>query len=300
MPKRVLIVTYYWPPSGGSGVQRWVKFVKYLREFDIEPIIYTVKDPVYVFEDPKIGEEIHSDIKVLRRKIFEPNRIIGFFKGKKGIGKVSAGFIDPNPKGFKKRLTQYIRANFFIPDARKFWINPSVRYLKKYLKENPVDAIITTGPPHSLNIIGLKLKRKTGLPWIADFRDPWTEIDYFHHLPFTNRAKRKHERLESEVVREADKTLVIGRTMKDSFDKFSKNVEVITNGYDFPATENHGVKLDEKFSITHIGLMNADRNPKTLWKVLSDLASENKDFSDKLEIKLIGSIAGEVDQELDR
>ena len=127
---------------------------------------------------------------------------------------------------------QHIRANYFIPDARKYWIKPSVKYLQKYLSENKIDAIITTGPPHSLHLIGLELKKKTKVKWIADFRDPWTEIDYFHQLPLTKRAIKRHHKFEKEVLANADGSIVIGKTMKDNYKEFSKNIYVVTNGYD--------------------------------------------------------------------
>lgn len=185
---KLLIITYYWPPSGGSGVQRWLKFTKYLREFGVEPVIYTVDNPKYAIEDVSLENEIPKGIETLRTPIFEPNSLLSIFGSKNK--KESAGFLNPNPSFFGK-IMQYIRANYFIPDARKYWIKPSVKYLKNYLKENSIDAVVTTGPPHSLHLIGLELKKQTSIKWVSDFRDPWTEIDYFHQLPLTDRADRK-------------------------------------------------------------------------------------------------------------
>ncbi|MEX1382275.1 MAG: glycosyl transferase family 1, partial [Lutibacter sp.] len=198
---KVLIITYYWPPAGGSGVQRWLKFVKYFRDFDIEPVVYTVENPKYPILDESLVKDIPKGIEVLKQPIFEPNNLLSFFGKKKTE---SAGFLNPNPSFFEKIL-QYIRANYFIPDARKFWIKPSVNYLKKYISKNNIDAIITTGPPHSMHLIGLKLKKQLGINWIADFRDPWTEIDYFHQLPLSKKAINKHHFLEQEVLLNADK-----------------------------------------------------------------------------------------------
>jgi len=292
---KVLIITYYWAPAGGSGVQRWLKFVKYLRDFNIEPVIFTVDEANYPITDVSLEKDIPEGIEVVKNPIWEPNNLFSIFK-KKGA-KTSAGFLDPNPS-FAGRIMQYVRANYFIPDARKFWIQPSVKKLKKYLQENKIDAIITTGPPHSLHLIGLQLKRELGVKWIADFRDPWTDIDYFHQLPLTQRSKAKHHQLEQEVLINADVTLVVGETMKKNYEKFSNNIHVITNGYDSEEQKEIEVKLDEKFSITHIGLMNADRNPKIVWEALSELSQENAEFSEDLEIKLIGNIANEVEEEL--
>ena len=293
---KVLIITYYWPPAGGSGVQRWLKFVKYLQDFEIEPIIYTVDNPNYAIVDKSLENDIPENITVLRKSIWEPNSIFSFFK--KGNAKTSAGFLNPNPSFFGKIL-QYIRANYFIPDARKFWIKPSVKFLEEYLSKNPVDVIITTGPPHSLHLIGLQLKKKLGLKWISDFRDPWTEIDYFHQLPLTKKAIIKHQELEKKVIKTSDAVIVVGKTMKENFNHFSNKIKVITNGFDSGVNSfKEEISLDKKFSITHIGLMNSDRNPRILWEVLLELIQENAEFKNDIEIKLIGKIADNVENSL--
>ena len=293
---KVLIITYYWVPAGGSGVQRWLKFVKYLRDFNIEPVVFTTDEASYPIIDNSLTNEVPNNIKVLKNKIWEPNDLLSIFQKKEA--KTSAGFLNPNPSFFGK-VMQYIRANYFIPDARKFWIKPSVKKIKKYLENNPVDAIITTGPPHSVHLIGLHLKKELGVKWIADFRDPWTDIDYFHQLPLTQKAKEKHHQLEKEVLQKADATLVVGKAMQQNYQKFSDTIHVVTNGFDTDEKSESKPVLDIKFSITHIGLMNADRNPKVLWKILSELSTENPDFANDFEIKLIGSIADEVTNELD-
>jgi hypothetical protein len=174
-----------------------------------------------------------------------------------------------------------------------FWVKPSVSFLKKYLSENPVDAVITTGPPHSLHLIGLELKKEIPLKWISDFRDPWTAIDYFEQLPLTNKAKRKHYKLEEEVLRSSDAVLVIGKTMKEKFQQFSKSIYVLTNGFDTEKNEEE-IVLDSHFTITHIGLMNADRNPYSFWKAIKELSNENAQFAKEYKIQLVGKVAPEV------
>jgi len=292
--KKVLIITYYWPPAGGSGVQRWLKFVKYLRDFDIEPVIYTVDNPGYVINDKSLINEIPNSIETLRQPIFEPNLILNFFGTK--TNRESAGFLNPNPN-FIGKIIQYIRANYFIPDARKFWIKPSVKFLSNYLEKNPVDVIITTGPPHSLHLIGLHLKKKKDIKWISDFRDPWTEIDYFHKMPLNKKAKKKHHQLEREVLKNSDSVIVVGNTMRDQYLKETDKVVTISNGFD--TSDNKEVShLDIFFSITHVGMMNADRNPSDLWKILKEICLENPDFKSDLKIRLIGKIAKEVSHDL--
>lgn len=287
---KVLLITYYWPPAGGSGVQRWLKFVKYLPEFGIQPVVYTVKDPKYAIEDSSLVNEVPRDLEVLRGAIWEPNDILSrFSKSKKDN---SSGFLNPNPS-FVERQVQYIRANYFIPDARKFWIKPSVKQLSAYLETTQVDAIITTGPPHSLHLIGLALKNRFGIKWLADFRDPWTNIDYFHSLPLTNSSRQKHYELETRVLRKADAVLVVGKSMKAEFSDRAKEVQVLSNGYDDYQLEDE-IELDKKFSISHIGLMNADRNPVVLWRALKELTEESDAFGIDLQVNLIGKCDEEV------
>jgi len=291
---KVLIVTYYWPPSGGSGVQRWLKFVKYLQDFGIEPVVYTIDNPKYPLTDASLENEIPKNTTVLKQPIWEPNTIFSYFKKKNT--QESAGFLNPNPTFFG-RILQYVRANYFIPDARKFWIKPSVKYLKKYLLEHKIDAVITSGPPHSLHLIGLKLKRELNVKWISDFRDPWTDIDYFEHLPLTKKSLQIHQQQEQEVLKNSDAVIVIGNTMKENFKQFSKNIHVVTNGFDTDLQSSSTI-LDKKFTLTHVGLMNADRNPISLWKAISEICKENADFAADYQIQFVGKIAKEVQESI--
>jgi len=287
---KVLLITYYWPPAGGSGVQRWLKFVKYLPEFGIEPVVYTVKNPDYAIQDSSLLSEIPPSLEVLRGDIWEPNKLLSIFSKSKKDN--SSGFLNTNPS-FIERQLQYIRANYFIPDARKFWIKPSVKLLSAYLEKNPIDVIITTGPPHSLHLIGLELKTRFGIKWMADFRDPWTNIDYFHSLPLTSSSRARHYELETKVLEKADAVLVVGKSMKDEFSERANKVQVLTNGYDDFKQEGK-IELDTKFSISHIGLMNADRNPMVLWRALTELVEESAEFAHDLQVNLIGKCAEEV------
>ena len=279
---KVLIITYYWPPAGGSGVQRWLKFVKYLRDFGVEAIVYTVDSPAYAIEDESLLEEIPKDLEILKQKIWEPNNLLGNRKN------TSAGFLNPRPTFFGQ-IAHYIRANYFIPDARKYWIKPSVKFLLAYLEKSDIDVVITTGPPHSMHLIGLELKKALSIKWIADFRDPWTEIDYFHQLPLTKKSLTKHKEMEKEVIQNADAVLVVGNTMRSKMEAFNKNIHVITNGFDGEISEGN-TALDKNFTLTHIGMMNADRNPKKLWEVLKDILIKDPQFKANFQLKLIGKI----------
>ena len=287
--KKVLLITYYWPPAGGAGVQRWLNFTKYLQNFGVQPVVYTVQNPSYALEDISFAPQ--KDIKVIKQPIWEPYALASKVSGK-DHKTTSAGFLEATPSK-KGQMVNYIRANFFIPDARKFWVRPSVKFLEKYLKEAKIDTVITTGPPHSLHLIGLKLKQILNIKWLADFRDPWTQIDYFHKLPFNKRALKKHYQLEKEVATKADDVLVIGTHMQQYFSQFNSQVKVITNGFD--VSENVlKVPLDNAFTITHVGSLNADRNPDYFWKALRDLVNENTDFKAHLKVALIGKITQQV------
>ncbi|MGE4540563.1 MAG: glycosyl transferase family 1, partial [Bacteroidales bacterium] len=195
--KKVLIITYYWPPSGGGGVQRWLKFVKYLRQFGWEPVIYTPENPESPQLDQSLVNEIPAELEVLKTKVWEPYRWYKTFTGRKMDERIQTAFLSEKKKpGLTEKLSIWIRGNVFIPDARRYWIKPSVKFLKTWLLQNKVDLIVSTGPPHSMHLIGMQLKRQTGIPWLADFRDPWTNIDYYQDLMLGKRADRKHHQLE--------------------------------------------------------------------------------------------------------
>ncbi len=197
--KKVLIITYYWPPAGGPGVQRWLKFVKYLPDFDIEPIVYIPENPTYPLLDEKLVADVPQNVTILKNKIIEPYAWASVFS-KKNTKKISSGII-PNQRkqSFVQKMMLWVRGNLFIPDARVLWVKPSVKYLSKYIQENNIDTVITTGPPHSLHLIGLQLKEKLNVKWIADFRDPWTTIGYHKALKLTEASAKKHKDMEKKV-----------------------------------------------------------------------------------------------------
>jgi galactitol-specific phosphotransferase system IIB component len=291
--KKVLIICYYWPPAGGPGVQRWLKFVKYLPDFQIEPIVYCPENPNYPIIDESLVNEIPQHISILKQPIKEPYGLARLFS-KRSANKISSGVI---PKAKKQSVIEkamlFIRGNFFIPDARKNWIQPSVSFLQEYIKEHQIETIITTGPPHSLHLIGLQLKQSLALKWIADFRDPWTTIGYHKELKLTEASKKKHINLERTVLNSADAIVVTSNHTKNEFETKTKQpISVITNGYD-----SHSIRIegkDELFTLSHIGSLLSERNPKILWEVLSELISENKAFSKVFQLNLVGVVSDDV------
>ena len=291
--KKLLIITYYWPPAGGPGVQRWLKFVKYLPEFDIQPIVYVPENPTYPIVDAHLETEVSDKAIILKNKIFEPYQLASFLSKNK-TKKISSGII-PNQKkqSFLEKLMLWVRGNLFIPDARIFWVKPSVAYLEKYIRENEIDMIVTSGPPHSLHLIGLELKQKLNLKWLADFRDPWTTIGYHKSLRLSNYAAKRHKQLEHQVLNSADTIIVTSKTTKLEFQAItSKPIAVITNGFDVEKVEKQ--TLDIKFSLAHIGSFLSERNPLILWESLVELLQEIPYFQSHLEIKLMGAVSQEV------
>jgi len=289
--KKALIITYYWPPSGGAGVQRWLKFTKYLRDFGWEPMIYTPENPEAPAIDPSLEKDIPEGITILKTKIFEPYTAYKHFVGRKKSDSIKAGFLSEkkNPS-LAEKISVWIRGNFFIPDARMFWIWPSIRFLTNYLKTNPVDAIISTGPPHSMHMIALGVKKTTNLPWLADFRDPWTNIDFYQDLMLTGIADKIHRKKELAVLKNADEVVTVSRNWAKDFQKlYNRRIEVITNGFDDEDFRDIKRTADKKFTVVHIGAMNKDRNPHMLWEAVGELLAGNPKMKDELEIKLIGA-----------
>ncbi|WP_343662876.1 glycosyl transferase family 1 [Chryseobacterium mucoviscidosis] len=296
-PKKILIITYYWPPAGGPGVQRWLKFAKYLPEFGWKPVIYTPENPSYPLLDESLMKDVPKDLDIVKTKIWEPYQLAE--KLNKSNKKFKAGQFDVGKnQSWKSKLSIWVRGNFFIPDARVFWVKPSVKFLEQYLKENQIEVVVTSGPPHSLHLIGLNLKKKLpNLKWIADFRDPWTEISYYKHLKLTKSSDQKHRQLESEVFRNADITLATSYTDAENFRKNGANALCITNGFDESDSNTQTLKFSNtqtKFTLSYIGVLEQLRNPENLWKALNDLVTENAEFAEKFTLKFAGRIDDKI------
>ena len=290
--KKVLIITYYWPPAGGAGVQRWLKFVKYLPQKGWDPVIYTPENGEMPVADPSLLKDIPPGITVLKTKIWEPYEWYKKFVGVGSNEKINTGFLTEKKKpGLAEKISVWIRGNFFIPDARCYWIQPSVRFLSSYLKQHKVDAIVSTGPPHSMHLIAMKVASTHGIPWLADFRDPWTNIDYYKDLMLSGKADRKHHQLEKEVITSANRVVVVGNTMKEEFETaYRRNVDVITNGFDPDDFPPSGKYRKTGFTIAHIGSLVRSRNPDSLWKAISLLRREIPEFNSEIKIRLTGKV----------
>jgi len=300
--KKVLIITYYWPPMGGGGVQRWLKTTKYLREFGWEPVIFTADGAEISMHDESLLSDIPIGVEVIKAPIWEPFDLYKRLMGKKDE-KINPGFLQKEKgNSFLQKFSVWVRGNFFIPDAKKYWQKPSVRILSSYLKDNKIDTIVSTGPPHTTHMIAQKVAKKFNIPWVADFRDPWTNIDFYHQLKLSYWADKKHKRLEKKVLEDADIVVTVSKSWAKDFLSISA-IEpiVITNGFDPDDFFEVGkLALDKKFSITHIGSLNKDRNPFIFWKAINELIQEDSAFAADLEIKLIGPIDISVNEELEK
>ena len=304
--KKVLVITYYWPPSGGSGVQRWLKTAKYLPQFGWEPVIYTPENPDVNSVDESLLKDVSPDLKVIRRKITEPYGFYKFLTGKKKGEHLQANIVSSEKKGFFQKVSGHIRANWFIPDPRCWWIKPSVRSLSKIIENGErFDAIISTGPPHSIHLIARVLHTKFNIPWLSDFRDPWTKIFYFKHLGLSKKSLKKHKELERSVIAAADCITVVSSQMQKEFSEgefeaFKDKVKVIPNGFDpddFAAVSQIS-EAEGKFVVAHTGLMPQSANPDKLWMVLGDLAKSDSQFKEKLMIATMGQTDESVKKDI--
>lgn len=299
--KKVLIISYYWPPSGGIAVLRCLKWAKYLRDFGWEPIVYTAKDAHYPSLDPGNEKDVPADLTVLRRPIWEPYAIYKKLTGRPADDNVNDVFYVTNEKpGLAHRFSVWVRSNFFIPDARAMWIRPSVKFLLEYLRDHPVDAILSDGPPHTNTRIATLLKQRTGIPWLADFQDPWTQVDYYQMLTLTPWADRRHRRLEQEAFRAADKVTVVSPSWARDLESIgARNVSVIPWGYDPEDFADRQAKPVAGFTFMHLGIMGHDRRPETFFRVLGDLCRENQDLNSALRLHLIGQVDFSVQHSLE-
>ena len=294
MKPSVFIVSYYWPPAGGPGVQRWLKFIKYLPKDDFNITLIVPENPDYASTDKSLMEEIPEGITTIKVPIKEPSRFLKNLFGKK-TKKLQRGFIDKKP-GLLERSLLWIRGNYFIPDARVSWVTAIVQTLESNIAFAKANYLITTGPPHSVHLVGLNLKadsKYSNLNWIADFRDPWTTIGYHKSLRLTKTAAQKHFNLEKKVLQTAGEIIVTSPSTKTEFQtKTKRPITVITNGFDL--NPNHMDQPTGKFKVSHIGTLLADRNPLGLWDALSTLCREIDGFADDLQLELAGNVSENI------
>jgi glycosyltransferase involved in cell wall biosynthesis len=293
MSKKVLIITYYWPPSGGSGVQRWLKFVKYLPQFGWEPYVFTPQNPSFPMKDESLFRDIPSEAEVIHFPIWEPyeafNRLSSAIGEKKGN---PAELVSKKKKSFFQKLSTWIRANLFIPDPRVFWVKPSAAFLNDFLRDNKITTIITTGPPHSVHLIGYRLKKRNpSLRWIADFRDPWSEWGFLESIQVGSLAMAWHRKLEANVLASADAIITVTPSWVKMFEALSgRKVTLLTNGYDEADFSDLRTERPARFTLRHVGIVNERCNPVPFMEAVHQLCVESEEFRQNTDIEFIGEV----------
>ena len=285
-PKHIALVVYYWPPSGGSGVQRWLFFANYFAKKGIKITVFTPSNPRVAETDKALFHKMDKSIDVVYVDGWEPLQ-----KSKKAIGENVA-----QEKSMKSYLMRYIRANFFIPDARVFWSKSAAKAILKFHAKSPFDVLVTSGPPHSMHLIGLKIKKAYDVHWIADFRDPWVGFFQNESLPMAKGAKCKHVQLQERVLKTADRVVVTAPSLAKEFEKHAKAVSALTNGFEKLLVNSS----DEKVAMVYAGSLKAQQNPKLLWEAIAELTQENNDFALQFSLEIYGKVAESVKEDVHR
>jgi glycosyltransferase involved in cell wall biosynthesis len=298
--KKVLIITYYWPPSGGSGVQRWLKFVKFLPEYEIQPFVLTV-DPVYAWypqSDPGLENDLSPGVKVTRTPSFEFLKVVSRIFGRKKVA--YGGFTNVDKKNPLQVFLRFMRGNFFIPDARVGWNRYAFREARKLVINNGIDTVITTGPPQSTHLTGLKLKKELNIRWIADFRDPWTDIFYYADMLHTPIARKLDLGKEKKVLNSADLIIAVnntvGRLLAGKIDsRVSDKITIITNGFD-EEDFNFTIPQEKDFIITYSGIISCSYKPGIFFRALSDTIRNHPEVTFKF--RLAGNLSSNIEREI--
>ena len=266
-----------------------MKFVKYLPEYNIKPILYIPENPNYPIYDYSLNDEVSEKLEIIKNPITEISNIIS---NSKSLNLIRSGNI-PNPKeqSLFQRLLFFIRGNLFIPDMKILWKNKSIDFIENYLSKTKIDVVITTGPPHSLHLIGYELKKRLNIKWISDFRDPWVNLNYLNRFHLLPSVKRRHKKLRDKVLINSNSVIVTSDKLKKLYKEIAPNIFKITNGYDY---EYSTVNIDSKFSISHIGSLYPERNPKYLWDIIDEICINNEEFRSNLQINFIGNTSEKI------
>jgi len=276
---KLLIISYYWPPSGGSGVQRWLNFSNKLVKMGWDITVFTAENANYPILDKNLEYTIDKSVKVFRIPIFEP---VGFFKKNNTDNIKSSSFFS--------KIILWFRANLLFPDSRMFWIKKVSSEGIKYVRENNIDCLITSAPPFSTHIIGLNIKKETNVKWVSDFRDPWSDFFQFKFFPMSSFIKNKHLKFESKCLNFSDTVITTSPSLTEKYSLKNSNSFTITNGFNDTIINNE----TNKFLIMYSGVMKSIQNPVNFWKVLSEICKENHDFSRDLVVRFIGDFDTDI------
>lgn len=291
--KKILIVTYYWPPSGGVGVQRWMNFALQLQKKGWTPIILTPENPQFDIKDKKLEKRVEN-ITTHKIPIWEPFQFFHSITGGREKNNVQQGLVmEKGQRTFTDKLSVWVRGNIFLPDPRVFWVRKASTYAIELVKKEGVSIVITTGPPHSIHLIGKRIKRKTNIKWLADFRDPWSKWDVLQKLNTSSLAMKIHRSLESSVIRHADQITTVSGRLAESLN----DADVINNGVTFSSDKDVD-QSEAKFTIGYFGMLNELRNPKQFWMMLDQMCRENTDFAGKLHINIGGIVSASIKEDV--
>ena len=291
---KIILISYYWPPSGGPGVQRWLSLAQHIEDLGMDLTVIIPETPFYPQIDEGLSASIPNKIKVVKVRSIEPLRWIN----RLSLGKsknFSKGLISNENRSWIKKLVFWLRANYFFPDARLFWSSAVIKYLKKEI-EGPI-TLITTGPPHSAHLVGLRLKGLfEHIKWISDLRDPIADLGYLQFLPLTERTKNRHQRLEKSIISQSDAIVTtsfsLTKHLSERYKEYSEKIKCITNGYDGDLIENN--RAPEGFYMVHSGSLFAHRNSVNLWHTISERVKTSKDWRAHLKIFLVGEVSQDV------
>ena len=304
--KRFLFVTYYFPPAGGPAVQRIIRIVQHLARMGWQCTVLTVRNGEYTSLDPQLEQNIPPETHVIRTDIFEPYRFYRKFIGKKPDEKIPLAVLASHEKaGWKEKIANTIRANLFIPDARIGWYNYGVKAGVKAVQDDPsIKLILSSGPPHTVHLIGNKIAKKMGLPFVADFRDPWVNIDYYHDIKRSRFTLSLDRYLEGKILSRADAVITVSPGCEDLLVAGHKNMDhdrfhVIYNGFDAEVYPDPMPEPpDDKFIITYIGNLPRNRYTPVLFQAIAELKKENKIAPEKFQLRFFGNIDRSVHSEL--
>ena len=297
--KKLLIITYYWPPAGGPGVQRILKFAKYLPDFGWLPLILTVTDGEYAARDESLIKEIPEAVKIFKTPSLEPFRIYKKFVGISEEKSVPTAVLAEKEKNWKQKIANWFRINFFIPDAKIGWMPYAVLRGKKIIKEFNPDIIFSTSPPPTVHLIAHHLNKHSGIKWVADFRDPWTEIHYYENQNRLAFADYLDKCFEKKILKAANSIVAISQLdIETDFAAKSSPEKCwhIPNGFDEHDFEGFDFrqKSGKKFILLHLGAIGKERNPINLFKVIAELAKSNRISTETFTLRLIGNIENEI------
>lgn len=302
--KKVLIVTYYWPPSGGAGVQRWLKLSKYLNQAGVEVHVLTVheRDASYMQIDHSLEKDVAEGVQVYKTKSFEPINYYAKLVGKEKVP--TAGFSNVDNSSWRQKLVNSLRSNLFIPDPRKHWKRYALPKAVEIIQREGIRTVITTSPPHSTQLIGLSLKKKLGVRWIVDLRDPWTDIYYYELLGHTQWSAKVDGRLEKAVLNGADVITTVSSGVKELFmakapNRAPASIHVIPNGYDPEDFEsNVKEKRDDRFLIRYTGTMSDQYDPEAFFLALDQFRKNRPEA--RFLFQVIGKISEKIRASIER